>query len=322
MSISRIETEIEKCLERIRERVKRFEERARQLAQELERFGAVYTAKSCGPPQRVAGLDSSMAIASPHPSTRIAIVKASLIESSASGSRVLKDVFRVEVVEAPRRVVDDVVEDLMLALESSLLSERIEGMLLIDGPVVDPPRPQSPHSTTLLRSAVGEENLHAYRAHRIAELLSRGVDVVGFVKRIEGVGSDGELLEPILFRALRILEQKLGSRVYIAADLEREHPEAVKHYREAGIDIVHVYALYGARAIRIDVACLSRCSLDRCSEVVERVLSLPSLNGVPLPVALAHERCRVGRDVVEVVERCIARRILAIDPHAIDVLGR
>jgi len=319
---SSLEAEIERCIEKLRESLKKFDERAKELAERIESSGALRELAEPRTLPRAMGLDSSMARASPHPSTHIAIVRAALIESSLStGFRVLKDVFRIELVEVPRRVVDDVVEDLMLAIETSLVREVPEGAtVLIDGPIVDPPRPQSPYSPKLLRDVVGIEDLHGYRARCIANLLMRGMRVVGFVKRIEGTSSGGEPLEPLLRRALAILRKRRGREVYALLDVEREHPEALAPYRSLGIEILHAYALYGDRVVRIDVPCLRACREDAI-DIVERVLSLPRLKSMPLPVALAHERCRIGKDVAELVERCIARKMLVIDPSAIELLG-
>ncbi len=297
-------------LDRVVEEVSRVAESRRKqlesLGEELARRGLA-KAVPLGETERVSnvvGVDGSRARVAVVGSIALYVVKAVAVSAE------LSPLERLGVVSIDAAVDEDAegcAEDYMLFLEASLYEEacRTPSTLLIDGPIVDPPRKQLGCSKTFV------EDLHGYRATVLRGLVERGSTVVGFVKRLRGCLSG--VPAPIAYRyVLRGASRELrleGSRHLVAIPyLSDVAPrELASLYASMGVEVASYVVLDSRRdaVYRVDVSPPSEVD-----EALRLLASMPvNDEGVPLYVALAHEACRIPKRLVEVLASRVRQRL-------------
>jgi hypothetical protein len=225
---------------------------------------------------------------------------------------------------------------LMLAMETrALLLEADDPRMahvFLDGPIADPPFYSEPGYVGL-------------RAGAIAQCLERGQFVVGCVKRVwdrffitqlakEIDGPKGRLFEAFpndyamfthvfaKYRRRTGFEGSLCTIPLDVSDLDATHSA----YREKGIGVVVGFFQRArvSRVARVDLPYLARDedppALEEKRKAFElaleefQTLTLPG-QSYPVPVLLAHEKCKVRQGCAEVLYLEIMTRSAEVDPQ-------
>ena len=256
---------------------------------------------------RVAGIDGSRARVLTIGSASIYLCKAVAVRLDGYRSDRLKI---VAIDAALDEDAEGCAEDVMIALETELYGECSEcEAVIIDGPIIDPPRPPRRCSSQAL------DDLHDRRALAIRRVVERGSMVVGVVKRLKGsvLGVPAHLA---YHRLCRLVLSIASSRCRAVAlpYLGQVAPEdVVEIYRRHGVEMAS-YVVMDTRlgsVYRADIVPSS--SAERALELLS---ALPVSNdGLPLPVSLAHEASKIPREVLETLRARAKRFLLAYTPY-------
>ncbi len=204
-------------------------------------------------------------------------------------------------------------EELMSIVETLILSKlggrcNTGTLVVIDGPLQDPPRgnvPSSKLGLEALNRVAGVRDYHAWRAKVVRELVSRGCTLAFFVKRPTG--------SRLLTHAY---DDELVARIALE-ELEYTRPEPlpprILHY--AQLDAAYSYVKLGGKPARVEV--VPRGS----AEEALRALAALTPKGLPypIPVLAAHTLTRVSSEdartahilALERLARRVGPRLLA-----------
>ena len=221
-------------------------------------------------------------------------------------------------------------EEFMMNMETEALKVTVQsrkkennGILFLDGPVIDPP------------FSAPKEYLHR-RTFACKEAFVREIQVVGIVKRIQGTlfinqyRSHFSNKEAVEFEnlmsdknfAVHVLTNFLESDRCSIAYTEpvvlaesstggtmvgKEGRSVAEKYHEEGVDVITFLMLNGyvTNPIRVDIAVPNATSIDK-KTVVENVIrhvvrwAAPGRH-LPIPVILAHEKCNIGQGAAEIL---------------------
>ena len=255
------------------------------------------------------------------------------------------DITIVSFTDPSGEIIEDVAEDVMMLLETRAIMESVklkqsEGTtpLFIDGPVMDPPRNIREESLTVFKQLAGIElgNVNEYykiRANTILEAYREGIVPLGYVKRpgtdklllnyvgreiketLKVFGGDEELVRTLL--AIKILVNG-NNKIYYTTPIEYPLDHSLYElYRRYGLRVYYSYSMINpySRPFRIEVAVDKDTPKDRVEELIEwavklsHALTLPGQR-YPLPVVIAHEKCRIRRGAAELIyEEILARTV-------------
>lgn len=233
------------------------------------------------------------------------------ITPEAFARKVEEEMYRCEVSAIAR--VSSAVESLPKG------ENRI--LLMIDGPIIDPP------NKALYKGYVKE------RANAVLACMENDVLVIGCIKRMEGhhflnflkklseltelatiaegFGQDPQLI-PFVFSGIRSIGTPLQT-----VPIEIVNPDwLIKEYKDAGFKrIYRVFLTLGGRGAPFSVEFLVREDEDPeqigekvCTAV--RAWGIPGLNA-PLPVLAAHRRCNIKKGASEYLYRQLLTRALS-----------
>lgn len=209
---------------------------------------------------------------------------------------------------------------------AEILSEtnESESYVLIDGPIIDPP-------------SYNEEEYIDYRVDALRYCYNRGVNVIGFVKRVMGrnyidylkkeVGeeiddftNDLDLLSTIMFNSIRIE----GTPIYTfpinyEEGLEESNVLPYSIYAEKGLKIFYSYykPLLRGRIFRVEFASFEMLNEQKLFEKFRQIMTIinqiwtPPGMDEPLLITLAHNKCNVRRGAAETIYYEIIARALS-----------
>lgn len=266
------------------------------------------------------------------------------------------DITIVSFTDPSGEIIEDVAEDVMMLLETRAIMESVKlkqsrsiTPLFIDGPVMDPPRNIREESLIVFKQLAGIElgNVSEYykiRANTILEAYREGIAPLGYVKRpgtdqllLNHVGreiketlkvfsGDEELVRTLL--AIKILVNG-NNKIYYITPMEYPLDHSLyKLYRRHGLRVYYSYSMINpySRPFRIEVAVDKDTPKDRVEELVEwavklsHALTLPGQR-YPLPVVIAHEKCRIRRGAAELIyEEILARTVKPSQDKILDTL--
>jgi len=179
----------------------------------------------------------------------------------------------------------------------------------------------------------------AERVKVINECLSKGIIVIGFVKRpfgrlflsyarenidehgiIDNYTSDISLLSPLMYMAMREKRTKLVMTSPLEMSAANEVSPAYRRYEDEGLRVHYCYYKFGfrRRVYRLEIAGLDDLTekeiLRTFADAVRTLAGLtPPGVEYPLPVLLAHNKCNIRRGAAETLYYEIITRALAQD---------
>lgn len=218
-----------------------------------------------------------------------------------------------------------------------------ESMILIDGPIIDPPNAKRDEVKRYLEK----------RRAAISALLKKGINVVGFVKRIQGrtvlnylqskfklrindipesIRNDWSFINTILGNiAYRlhyaVLKKKIEEEdviyvFYTYPPIEEEDINYNSVFKSHGVNIYSIYMLtldksrVRRHVARVDIATMETLNEKFVEEKIIRNIALLYMSGLryPLPIELAHAVCRIPKTsatylLKEVMTRSIAKTV-------------
>lgn len=223
----------------------------------------------------------------------------------------------------------DVINDVMLICETialdTVLHRDLRDLIVVDGPIIDPPRDVHALSIDLVRKVLGiqVDDYHEWRAKILRSVVEAGSMVIGVVKRLRSSEALKQLidLDPIyseeILASMLLNEARKELGCYDCAvatkPVELSH-SLISVYRRHGVDISVSYVMFRgcSKAIRVEIA--HRHDLKSESSLLQILKVLNSLTPygtcIPLPVSLAHEKCRLNRDIVALLRRSILAKIV------------
>ena len=219
-----------------------------------------------------------------------------------------------EFMEIDHRLAEVKAELKMLGLEAELLKEAVDDgvqMVMVDGPIVDPPRP--------LRIAGRDYDEYVrMRARVLRKAVEKGVLVIGLVKRVTGnmfigaIAQDG-IQPPYFMRRLRwgdriLLDAMLTSLLMRDKDgLYRtrhfeplsEHIGAYDDYKSAGLKVLTFFtqARVDTPPVRVEVLPAEEDLIPLVAALV-KLTTLPG-QPYPMPIMMAHEKSLIRKGLAE-----------------------
>jgi len=243
------------------------------------------------------------------------------------------DIQLVKIFDPSGEKVRAQTEDLMLEAETKALIRFIRKempsgtrvYILLDGPVVDPPRPT-------------DKGYVNRRVKAIIDGIYQNAIVIGYVKRIKGVlfkrlverflnerisvfRSDYDLI----LSSMLMLNSRHGDEV-LYYTMPQEFPynvnspisKAYQQYKDAGLRIYYSYSMIGTSRppFRIDIAFRGEPTEDLLDHVFEEALkAITSITppGIryPLPIFVAHDKARIRKGAAEIIIFEIMSRAIA-----------
>lgn len=281
------------------------------------------------PKNVVIGIDgSSSVVASIDPMHIFAVLVARVTLDTVSSSLSVEYPFSfTSIINDPSgNVHRDVINDVMLICETIAMDTALHrDIIMVDGPIIDPPRDVHTLSIDLVRKVLGIQvnDYHEWRAKILRRVVEAGSMVIGVVKRLRS----GEALKQLIGLDPIYSEEMLASMLLNEARKElgchdcavATKPVKLSHslisvYRRHGVDISVSYVMFRgcSKVIRVEIA--HRHDLKSESSLLQILKVLNSLTPygtcIPLPVSLAHEKCRLNRDVVALLRRSILAKIV------------
>lgn len=206
-------------------------------------------------------------------------------------------------------------EEKMLEKETEMIMswgcENIPSLIMIDGPIVDPPRGGSAkyiqkRAKTILQAMIESSLVGCVKKPRdrflIEYLVSEGVE-----ERLLKKFSGDQFLIVYLFHLLRSegIKGPLCTKC-----ISPPKSKAVSKYEENGVEFSCQFFQLDSlsRPIRLDLAGIQ--SEKRAEDTVSNIVfwTYPR-HHIPLPVMLAHEKCRIRRGCAEVLfDEIMARK--------------
>jgi len=292
----------------------------------------------------VVGIDgSSNVVASIDPMYVFAVLVTRVTLNTVSNSLTVEYPFSIiSIVSDPSgNMYRDVINDVMLICETLALDTALHrDLIVIDGPIIDPPRNVHTLSIDLARRVLGInlDDYHEWRARIIRRIVETGAMVIGVVKRLRGgealrqlIGLDSicneELLASMLLNEAR---KELGCYdcTIVTKPVELNH-SLVSAYKRHGIGVSVSYIMFRgcSKAVRVEIA--HRCNSKSENSLIQVLKLLDSLTPygtcVPLPVSLAHEKCRLNRNIVALLRKSISTKLINVTGtdglSIVDLLG-
>ncbi len=235
-----------------------------------------------------------------------------------------------------------------------------EQYVFIDGPVIDPPRLPSKYiidredlkyidyRAKVFRKAY-EKGLSIYGyvksartdnllKKKILDLASRnlsGKEYQEIEDALDKFASDQELAFITLFTILSITERRYNNKYVIYAtkpvDIEDtviDENEIYKEYKSRGLTVYYTYAIsrYMNKVYRLEVMVPNNTSPEEVRNKLIHGIKLVSAITLPghkhpLPIILAHEKCRIRRGAAEIIyEEILARTARPTGDNLLDQL--
>lgn len=255
------------------------------------------------------------------------------------------DVKIISYTDPAGELVFSIGEDLMLELETkaiyhyinNLASKIQECYLLLDGPLVDPPR----------FPIGGGKKYIEYRSKALLNCIQRDpkIFIIGYNKRVMGnyfnkyiereldrklnITSDFDFLS-LLFLILR---HKVGSNYIFYTKPIRitdivHNQNIYKEYEKNGVDIYSFYASFGPinPVFKVDfIPSLEEEEEDKILQKVEDILlflrtsTYPEMR-YPLQIITAHEKISIRKGVAEILYNEIITRVHSSDEELMEIL--
>lgn len=207
-------------------------------------------------------------------------------------------------------------EKIMLSMETetmkrSLMQRNDDGLLFLDGPIIDPPG-----------RTISSEYL-SQRTLSIKDALNKKIMTIGIVKRVLGDmftnkyknyfdDNDKKLFEQMHSDknlAIHVLTKYLSSEKNLVAYTEPliMNNSIAEKYHNYGVDVLTFIMKngYHISPIRVDVA-LPTNNKDDIYKIAEKAIkhvvawAAPGRH-IPVPVILAHEKCNIGQGAAEIL---------------------
>ncbi len=247
-----------------------------------------------------------------------------------SASNPFQEVFYVN--DPGGDIVEDVMKVSMLLLESYALRDVNTPIVMIDGPIVDPPKDIDPTVyryvvQTLKLGVDTNTHYHIVRARIIRNLVEKGIQVIGIVKRISSENlftryimmkyrrsipiHNDRILVPILLHTACIEHEASSDYFVYTTPIPYNYIEVCRYYRDCGLNIMSMYiARCGTKPIRVDVAVTNANDLDahQLTSIVASYL-LPG-SSIPIPVMMAHLLCTKGTSHVDDLASLIVKKVV------------
>ncbi len=300
--------DLTKVLNEISEEVSSRLKELEALGEEIASSGIAIVAKPRANNEGVAGVDGSRAKICSIGSISIYIAKAVAIPVKPPSKPIeVAEVFAID--DYVDEYSEGCAEDYMLFLEAKLYGATNAKYVFIDGPLIDPPRPQLRCSKSLV------SDLHAFRAKAISSLIRSDRVAIGIVKKL--VGSLKGIPATLAYRVVcSSVAKRLGienaNELLLAIPYDRKlaPEEVLEPYRSIPISSFVVCNPRRKSVLRIDVA-----PSDKCLEALSLLASLPkSDSGEPLPIALAHELSKVPKTLLNILRSRVERYLLELTP--------
>jgi len=234
-------------------------------------------------------------------------------------------------------------QDLMLLIETEALKRKIkecnsDECIMLDGPIVDPPRESSDEFKNLLKNIGYIDN----RCNILKEAWKQDIKIYGFVKNIKTdnflknslammnddlnkyvdiYASDEELIFTIL--TLLHLKQKENSKkqkIFFTKPCPAPIKIPIYHrYFQNDVKIYYTYSMpyLGGKAYRLEIAAPKDANEnDIKRDLLEGIkltttLTLPGQR-IPIPIYLAHEKCKIRKGAAEIIYREILAKGISI----------
>ncbi len=243
----------------------------------------------------------------------------------------------------------NVAEDIMMYYETAAIYEAIKAckehnrcfQVFIDGPLADPPRPTSYEGAILLKNNFNIDNYIKFRSSILAEAYSLkeyGLHIAGYVKS----SKSDRLLKLNLIKHFNIEEHILNefagdselayiilSKLVLNSTLEKQKAFSYigpfkasggiyEEYSKHGIDIYFIYGInkHYNRVFRLELGIPQeeRVDIQTVNDYMDKLYriaiatTLPG-NVHPLPIVLAHEKCKIRKGAAEFIYETILTRI-------------
>ncbi|MEM1646320.1 MAG: DNA double-strand break repair nuclease NurA [Candidatus Korarchaeota archaeon] len=299
-----------------------------------------------------AGVDSSMTPPQRLGPYLVSAVSAALVITRGVCDEPLKSL-NVKIEKAPelsdaKHAINEI-RLKMFELETEMINKAIgslkndygKGVILIDGPIVDPPNfPKSPQP---LRNYYETEYAKS-RSNIIHYGISEGLNIIGVVKKISGnflseylanTLNEKDLFEKVndyTIATLLFKSKKLNNILISACNsyedvilatrpLElSEKGTDYRAYREHGIYVFYFYILMSLRDLKKKILRLEIVfdHEPQMSELLEnawkaaKLVAAATLPGhsLPAPIILAHESCTIPRSTAKIIMREMVSRYL------------
>ncbi len=283
----------------------RLRSEASRLAARAEREGLLRRLDHVEPPGSYAGVDGWLARVYTVYSQAVYYTRAVAVYmlDGSEDLGVLEDLILLPV-EGGYEDCDEAAEYTMMTMEARLVLEssgRVP-LVMVDGPLVDPPREPRSQLARRLHS-----NYHPSRAGLLREASRRAL-VVGYVKKPRGE----RLLAPLLeWRgydlevATVVLQTVAGEEVVMLGPIELAGG-VYDAYRLYGLRLCTAYTItpWWQYARRVEAEC------GRIEEAVALVHALtPRGAKHPVPVQLAHQEANRGREALGTLRSMLAGRL-------------
>lgn len=305
---------------------------------------AIFVLNSSEKPRSVVvGIDgSSNVIASIDPMYVFAVLVTRVTLNAISNSLTVEYPFSiVSIVSDPSgNIYRDVINDVMLICETLALDTTLyRDLVVIDGPIIDPPRNVHTLSIDLVRKILGIDldDYHEWRAKIIRRIIETGAMVIGIVKRLRSSEILRQLigLDPIcnegLLATMLLNEARKVLGCYdctIATKPVELNHSLVSAYRRHGIDVSVSYIAFRgcSKAVRVEIAHRSAEAESSLLQILRLLDSLTPYGAcIPLPVSLAHEKCKLNRDIVTLLRKSISAKLINVTGvdglSIVDLLG-
>ncbi len=201
--------------------------------------------------------------------------------------------------------------------------QRGEVVIMIDGPLIDPPSEElydeyvKERVTALLAckesGALVIGCVKSLEGHHFLEFLKSRQDLSELATMAEGFGSDPQLV-PFIFHTIQSVSPMLET-----IPIERKVPDwLVAKYKTHGLkNIFRIYLTMYGRVFCTEYFTLDEDPIELGKKVcqVVRAWSIPGFNA-PLPVLAAHRRCNIKRGSAEFLYRELLTRALTWEEGA------
>ncbi|BEP17470.1 hypothetical protein PYJP_08220 [Pyrofollis japonicus] len=332
---------VEKAVSRLRQRIQGFRNAIRDaesLIRSLREKGLFIAVRKYRDDLHVAGLDGSRQVIRSGLGRYLVLAATALVELP-SGMRSEKvnisypgaDAY--EVHDPSGFLVDSVAEAGMLLLETLSLREALSRripVLMLDGPIIDPPTLLPEEAWTRLGEEAkrigitSNQDFHELRSKLISELVYNGAAVIGIVKRISGehllssvIPKEYEVLRDLSDDEILVMLSNIisGTHVCIGPFTPVLTKEIINRYEARGLRIITYYTFSrgSGRPLRVEVAISDGEdqfeALEDTAQIVQGLI-MPG-HHVPLAVQLAHEKSHIPRSVATLIYREALTRLAA-----------
>ena len=233
-------------------------------------------------------------------------------------------------------------EDLMLLVETEALRKKVNECIsgeriMLDGPIVDPPREPSGEFKELFKNI----NYIKNRCSILKEAWKRGIKIYGYVKNIKTDNFLKDLLgtkvdikryidtyasdEELVFSLLTLLylkQRRTNEKQVIFFTDPQVAPLKIPIYQKYLKEDIKIYYTYsmpylGGKVYRLEIAVPrdtdeSEVKRDLLEGIkLTTTLTLPGQR-IPIPIHLAHEKCKIRKGAAEIIYREILAKGIAI----------